>query len=806
MASEVFSQQTPVIQKFLLLTSVCNEFDAELGDLLADVVDSASLLEDLESRGVFVTRLEGPHSWYRYHHLFRDFLRDKLGKEDAEQLRETHVKAAHHYAARGDSRQAIHHYIQGGDHESALNLLEEQAEPLSQEGLWETIGNWLEQIPAEHRATKPRLILYLAQVYQRFGRSDEAIKLLNDAIEIFHGTDERVLEARALMHRSIAFRQKGALQLAVRDTRRALGLAREYGSALDEAEARSHLGSAYGQQGRFPRAARELRAALRGYQELGNLYHLSQVHKSLGSVYAQLGDLSKAGAHFELARQGWQELGNQSQLAITLNNMSVLYFQQGQYESAQPLAEESISLAQSTGGLRDEAYAHMSLADIQRERGDYSAALGSYERSMEIARECMETPLLTYGAFGAGETYRLTGDVGRARAFLKEALAFANDLDQDFERGLVYTSLGIIEYESRNYKEGLGFLELACDLLARSKQRRDLARARLHLGQVLFLQKRYTDALKQLQAVAEICEELGHDRFLLADVRRIPMLVQYAASRGNNKAFFNRISKPAIEAAPSALPRPAAQGAAVAPPRVEVVTFGATSITLDGSRILNSAWGSAKAREMFLFSLHKRQPLLKEKIVEALWPEIQSSKANSNFHSTLYRMKSGLNPNCVYRDGETYQLNPAWDYWVDAEGFDRMIQEAEGQAEGSPEAERLLASAIELYKGPYLEDIDSEWCDVLRTDFEFKFLKAVSSLAKCYEARGDHRNSIALLEKALEVDDLQEELYYRIMDLYMEIGDSISATAVHKRCTSILGETAPASAPHRVKRLLSHLN
>ena len=304
-AAEVFSQQPAEVRQFLLATSVCNEFDEKLGNALIDGQNSARLIEDVEAKNLFITQLGGEHRWYRYHHLFRDFLREKLRQDDPSLFLELNIRAAGHYLSSDQPRQAIHHYIQGSEFRRAMELLESEAEPLSEAGLWEMLGSWLDRIPSQDLATRPQLILYLSRVYQLRGRSDDAIKLLNDAIEVSRESGDHSLEAQALMRRSVSLRFKGAYQMAIRDARAALGLARDRGTAEDLADARNNLGVAYAHQGKFSQAAREFRGALKGYQQLGSLFQLSVVHTRLGSVYSDLGEPSKAVTNYGLARQGY---------------------------------------------------------------------------------------------------------------------------------------------------------------------------------------------------------------------------------------------------------------------------------------------------------------------------------------------------------------------------------------------------------------------------------------------------------------------------------------------------------------------
>ena len=810
-ASEVFSQQPPSIQRFLLSTSICNKFDISLANTLTGIPNTASVLEEVEFRNLFLTRLGSPDPWYSYHHLFRDFLRERLEKGDPTRFVALNVEAAEHHVSAGEPREAIYYYIQASEFERALDLIEDLAEPLSHEGLWETLGTWLDRIPEESRAGRPRTLVYQAQIYRFRGKVDEAIHLLSDAIDVFREQGESLLEAQALIRRGASLRSKGAYQMAIRDARAALKLAREHGAAVDQADAHHNLGSAFFWQGKFHRAEKEFRAALQGYQEHGDLFQLSEINDRLGGIYVELGDSSRAMTHFERARQGWKKLGNQYELSVTLNNMSVLYYYQALYDVAEPLAIESISLAQTTRSPKDEAYALMTLSDIQRERGEYAESLSSCQKSLGLARQCMETHLVGYGSFAMGETYRLLGERQKAKSVLHEALALAAEHDQDFELGLGLTSRGIIEYDERNYQQSEGTLKAACEALIRSGHKRALARASLHLAQALFLSKKYVAALEQMEAVSRLCGELGYDRFLVPDARRLYLLVQYAADRSKVKDFFVQLGeqineRPPLQTASEFAQTPPPQRSTIAFPRVDVSSLGSLKVSLDGNPVVSSAWGSSKAREMFLFMLRAGHPLNKEKIVEALWPEIAPSKANSNFHSTLYRVRTALLPNCVDRDGELYRLNPAWTYWWDAQEFQRLVTEADRQPEDGVEAERYLDSAIELYGGPFAEEIDSEWCDELRIELELKFLRIVQHLAERREAAGEYHQSIDLLQTALAVDEQQEEIYYKVMDLYLKLGDRAAAARVYRRCLSVFGETTPLSHAPETKGLLSRLN
>ena len=94
MASEIFARESPIVQQFLLSTSVCNEFNVDLGNALMGTHASAEILKEIEGRNLFISRLGGTIPWYRYHNLFRDFLRETLRKADRDGYSLLNIKAA----------------------------------------------------------------------------------------------------------------------------------------------------------------------------------------------------------------------------------------------------------------------------------------------------------------------------------------------------------------------------------------------------------------------------------------------------------------------------------------------------------------------------------------------------------------------------------------------------------------------------------------------------------------------------------------------------------------------------------------
>lgn len=78
LADEVFKNQSDEVRDFLLLTCLLDRLSAGLCDAVSDRDDGQQCLEALEHSNLFIVPLDDERRWYRYHHLFADFLRSRL--------------------------------------------------------------------------------------------------------------------------------------------------------------------------------------------------------------------------------------------------------------------------------------------------------------------------------------------------------------------------------------------------------------------------------------------------------------------------------------------------------------------------------------------------------------------------------------------------------------------------------------------------------------------------------------------------------------------------------------------------------
>lgn len=157
---EVLGNQSELMQKFLLQTSILERLNNQLCAAVTGLANSVELLQELERKNLFIIPLDEHRKWYRYHHLFREYLSQQLDIREREQGRkdDLHSAAGKWLEEHNELQQAAVHYVAGRDYEEVLRLMAGMLPKLTD---YErvTLHQWLNQLPDELLFEKPMLYL-----------------------------------------------------------------------------------------------------------------------------------------------------------------------------------------------------------------------------------------------------------------------------------------------------------------------------------------------------------------------------------------------------------------------------------------------------------------------------------------------------------------------------------------------------------------------------------------------------------------------------------------------------------------------
>ncbi len=218
LAEEVIRQQRDDIREFLIQTSILERFNAESCEALTGYPDSQSLLSELEQANLFLIPLDDDRVWYRYHHLFADFLRTELSKTETENL---YKKAALWHEQNDLLSEAVQYAIASDDLEFLADIIDRG---LKKDAIWSG-GNlslyaaWLDVLPPQAFQSRPALSLNASHILYLLGRFDLAEKQIDQAEKTLHNlpfsSEQEQMLALASLYRGAIASVRGDTQQAI---------------------------------------------------------------------------------------------------------------------------------------------------------------------------------------------------------------------------------------------------------------------------------------------------------------------------------------------------------------------------------------------------------------------------------------------------------------------------------------------------------------------------------------------------------------------------------------------------------------
>ena len=178
---EVLRRLPKDVLHFLTQTSILTQLCASLCNRVTDRSDSEAMLKRLYHENLFVTALDYEHTWYRYHHLFADLLKNRLLQQlDKQVVADLHQRASYWYEEQGYLQIAVKHAQEARNMERVADLAE-QAAQFSLIDSWMTnLLEWLEILPENLLRSRFRLRIYQACAYFFDGQPAKCVNILEE--------------------------------------------------------------------------------------------------------------------------------------------------------------------------------------------------------------------------------------------------------------------------------------------------------------------------------------------------------------------------------------------------------------------------------------------------------------------------------------------------------------------------------------------------------------------------------------------------------------------------------------------------
>ena len=797
LAQQVFDRQPEDVQLFLLRTSLLEEFDAQLcARVIGKTLEMGKYpwhekVEQILRDNLFVLSVGDETLYLRYHHLFRDFLQNRMRLQYPEDTIRIERALAHTYAEHHQWEQAYEIYKRLGDEKAILKLIYDAATSMIAGGKLATLSSWFEEIPEEQLRNFPELLSIEASIASIRGEVEQGLPLFNLAIEGLRKPGKEIDLVHALNRRSMANNHIGKYVDALADADEAVEITKDRaGFESLRAEAYRMRGLCLFQQGDLLGALDSLINSRNLFISFGGKEEIASVSMELGLAQRRLGNFENAEKAYEDALSQWQTSGNSMWQANVLNNLGFLQNLRGQYEQAELSFERALQYARLAMYPRIESVVLVSLGDLYRDLRSYNEAEQAYQMAQKVSANLHESILDIYISISAATLLRIQKKFSEASRELEIAEKKANDSGSSYEIDLCKLERSILLLASGITAGIEQELTDLSNIFERQSNLPETYRTNLLRVACFFMDGKWPQGETLLQEVRESrIGEAAANILIQVCLEFIDTFHKAAQHLIGNPTLLETIQKvhEFEQRAPEIRKVLKRQNTVIqfTSYQVSIRAFGKLQVRIGDHLLSTSDWKSQTARDLFFYLLAHPNGATKEEIGEVFWPDSTPEELRLRFKNTMYRLRRAVGNDTITYEDDIYQFNRSVDYDYDVELFQRELSMAQSTNDIELQIKHYK-TAVAAYPGPFLNKLDQSWVLSPREQFQRQFVAAALKLANLLMQQGHYNSAIQFSKRVLDQDVCNEAAYRLTMLTYAAMGDRAAIKKSFETCRQIL--------------------
>jgi LuxR family maltose regulon positive regulatory protein len=394
LVDEVMARQSEEVRTFLYRTSILSRFCAPLSDAVLEISDSRKIIHDIDEANLFLVHLDDERKWYRYHHLFAEFLNQRLQEREPEKVLELHRQASLWFERNEFHTEAINHALKGEEFTRAAKLVESVGPMMMMRSEFDQLKSWLDAIPQEKVNSWPWLCIIRAWMCQRWAQFDEGeyyLQCAERALEL-ETTPEpmdgvEVIQGQIFAIRALFSLTKGNVSQAIDYANEALEfLPDDYFNRPVAADA---LGIAKRISGDFEGAIKIFLEARRDSLAVGNRILAQAIIFELGLTHTLQGRLYQAAETF---REAIDYTYQDTEIKIPYASSASVYlanilYEWNELDAAMAHLEEGIEIGLASKIVDAVAVGFASMAMVALAQGDLEAANQASKKNVRMVKD-----------------------------------------------------------------------------------------------------------------------------------------------------------------------------------------------------------------------------------------------------------------------------------------------------------------------------------------------------------------------------------------------------------------------------------
>lgn len=197
---------------------------------------------------------------------------------------------------------------------------------------------------------------------------------------------------------------------------------------------------------------------------------------------------------------------------------------------------------------------------------------------------------------------------------------------------------------------------------------------------------------------------------------------------------------------------------------------------------------SPKTEELLAFLVYKGA-VSREEIIDTLWNGLEPEKAGKNLNSTLYYIRKAISASktedCILAGRSEIRIDESGIH-CDLYEFERLLKAIRLAPACRAELAELFKQAEALYTGPLLKGKSYDWASEKRRRIEQDYIELLELAARFYLEGHEAHLSLHYYSEILKLDALREDISYKLIRLYVELGRTHEAIREYRKLEELL--------------------
>lgn len=337
-------------------------------------------------------------------------------------------------------------------------------------------------LEGNHLEKQIEVMLLTGGVYSKQNDFENAVNHLNKAINLSKIHKKDSLLAKAHGNLTLIYRDKGALEDALKNEFIALQLHNKLNDKTSLAASHNMIGSIYWRLNKFPEAEKAYSEAIKLYktqelqiQQAKTIENLARVYKdwqfvnkadsitqlaiqlykqnndsmgvasankNLGNIYYEKNNLIKAMHHYLLALKTYEQVNDVGGIVDIRKNLGNIYMQIGEFEKAMDYYHIALDREIQENNISGSAYIENLIGNCYSELKNFDEALNSYQTALKKYKELDHNKNIASTINHIGNVYLQQSDYGKALKKYQESMEYARIAGDDWRVSTEWNNIG----------------------------------------------------------------------------------------------------------------------------------------------------------------------------------------------------------------------------------------------------------------------------------------------------------------------------------------------------------------------------